>query len=106
MTWQCVQARELWDNIQNFLNILDIHQVFTLKQVLFGFLDEEMDSIKNTIILFTKGYIWKTKHEQSPLLFTSWKKYLKVKLEDLRAAYEYLNELLSFDQWSNVYALL
>ena len=106
LVWQCVQARELWDSIQNFINIQGIYHVFTLKEVLFGFLEEEMSSIKNTLIVFTKGYIWKTKHENSPLLFTSWKKYLKIKLEDLRAAFEYLNELQSFDQWSNVYALL
>ena len=93
-------------NIQDFLNISGIYIEFTLKVVLFGFHQESMDSLKNTAILFTKGFIWKTKHEGVPLFFTSWKKYLKFKLEDLKAAYEYLDELHKFDQWSNLFALL
>ena len=106
LVWECVQARDLWQNIQDLLNTLGINVEFTLKLVLFGFHLEDMESLKNTVVLFTKGFIWKTKHEKAPLIFTSWKKYLKLKLEDLKAAYEYLDKLHKFDQWSNIFALL
>ena len=88
------------------MEISGIYIEFTLKLVLFGFQQENIESLKNTAILVTKGFIWKTKHEGAPLIFKSWKKYLKFKLEDLKAAYEYIEELHRFDQWSNIFALL
>ena len=73
---------------------------------MFGFHDKGMDSIENFVVLITKGYIWKAKFELSMLVLTSWKKYLKVKLEDLKSSYAYLHEMHKFEQWSNVFALL
>ena len=106
LVWECGQARDLWQNIQDFLLISGLFVEFTLKLVLFGFHLEDIESLKNYVILVTKAYIWKTKHEQAPLTFSSWKKYFKFKLEDLKAAYDYLDRLHEFDQWSIIFALL
>ena len=84
--WECVQVGELWIDIQSFLNTIDTFPILTIKQVLFEFPDDEMDSIKNFVVLAPKGYIWKSKVELSTLSLTAWKNYFKVKLEDLKVS--------------------
>ena len=43
--WECFQARDLWQKIQDFLNISGIYIEFTLKIVLFDFQQENIESL-------------------------------------------------------------
>ena len=106
LMWGCDQVLELWQQIRTFLGNFQINLDISVKNVLFGNHKEPIDSVTNFTILVTKGYIWKTKFDKSPISFIAFKKYLKYKLEDLKDSYEYLDKLILFDQWNNLFASL
>ena len=102
----CVQVLELWEHIRHFLGTFQIDLDISPRNILFGNHKESMEDVINVVILVTKGYIWKTKFDESPLIFNSFKKYLKNKLEDLKSSLEYIDKIVLFDQWNNIFASL
>lgn len=104
--WHCGLVMELWQDIQNFLEAFQIYPEFNIKIILFGMHKETMNSVTNFVILAAKGYIWKTKFDNTPVSFNLFKKYLKMKLEDLKNSYEYVDKMHLFDQWINIFASL
>ena len=63
--WHCGQVMELWQDIQNFLEAFQIYLKFSIKTILFGMHKETMNSITKFVILAAKGYIWKTKFDNT-----------------------------------------
>ena len=106
LMWHCGLVMELWQDIQNFLEAFQIYPEFNIKIILFGMHKETMNSVTNFVILAAKGYIWKTKFDNTPVSFNLFKKYLKMKLEDLKNSYEYVDKMHLFDQWINIFASL
>ena len=104
--WICAQVQIFWREIKSFLETFQITLEITAKIVLFGYHKEPINSIINFVLLAAKGYIWKSKFEHTHLLMSSFKKYLKCKLEDLKDSLEYINKIKEFDQWINIYASL
>ena len=106
LMYGCVQVLELWEHIRHFLGTFQIDLDISPRNILFGNHKESMEDVTNVVILVTKGYIWKTKFDESPLIFNSFKKYLKNKLEDLKSSLEYIDKIVLFDQWNNIFASL
>ena len=107
MMKDCGQAEELWNEIKAFFNnFLENPLEFTVRNILFGYHNESMNSIVNFVILVAKAYIWKSKFEHTPLQILLFKKYLKAKLEDLKFSFEFMDKSELFEQWVDIFASL
>ena len=68
--------------------------------------DQATKSTENFVILTTKYYIWKTRCQSGELNLTAYKKFLKLKLEDLRNACLLENKDSNFAQWLVIHECL
>ena len=59
-----------------------------------------MEDVTNFVILVKKDYIQRTKFDESPFIFKSFKKYLKINLQDLKNSLEYIDRVVLFDKWN------
>ena len=97
-------VRKLW--IGDWLNSLGVIFPITKTNILSGIHDQTCLSVPNSVILYTKYYIWVTKQKEYFLNFLAYKKYLFSKLHNLKNMYLYQDRCAKFDQWIPVFRSL
>ena len=76
------------------------------KSLLFGIHDQSSNSVPNYIILCVKFFIWRAKFQNKDLSLSTFQKFLKCKLDDLKNANLYEEREDKFEQWIVIYDFL
>ena len=101
--YDCDLVLSLWIQIKNWLKTLNVDIPLDRKSILFGCQNQSIQSVQNYVILCVKYFIWKSKFQTQDVLFNSFKKYFKYKLEDLKNAYFFEDKDHLFEPWINIY---
>ena len=99
----CDNVKELWQQLTDWLDTFSINMELSVTTVLFGLINEDTNSVKNTFILWTKSFIWKNKFFSDQLNLPTFKSVLKHRLDELKDVYEYKNNETLFKPWINIY---
>ena len=99
----CDNVKELWQQLTDWLETFSINMELSVTTVLFGLINEDTNSVKNTFILWTKSFIWKNKFFSDQLNLPTFKSVLKHRLDELKDVYEYKNNETLFKPWINIY---
>ena len=101
--YECNLVFNIWIQVKNWLETLNVDISLDKQSILFGYHNQSNQSVQNFVILCVKYFIWKSKFQSQDLLFNSFKKYFKSKLEDLKNAYFFENKDHLFEPWLNIY---
>ena len=106
--WHCQHSAYFWTELRNLFNvILNIPTTFSVTEVLFGDHHQATDSVKNTLMLVGKKYIWVQKFRRLIPSLIGFIKYLLQYLETLKVVYCIKNKTNIFDdQWNNTVVCL
>ena len=102
--YDCILVINLWQEVRNWISAFNFEIPLDRKKLIFGIQDQPISSIPNSIILCVKYFVWKTKFQEQRPIFISFKKYLKLKLDDLKNACLFENNDSKFEPWINIYA--
>ena len=96
----CRISKDFWHSLAQFLansNILvPIHEA----TILFGFHNEDPNSVSNTIILWAKSYIWNVKFKNVHPSLDAFKSILKQRLVELKELFEFNEKEDKILPWS------
>ena len=95
--FDCDVVRKLWTEVGDWLNSLGAIFPITKTNILFGIHNQTHLSVSNCVILYTKYYIWVTKHKNFLLTLVALKIYLHSKLTNLKNMYLYQDKIAKFD---------
>ena len=104
--YNCVYVMELWQQIKDWLSTLNLVLPLEKNKILFGVFEESSNSSINYIILCTKYFIWRSKFTNINLSLSIFQKYLFLKLNELKEAFNYRGKNSEFDQFAHIYACL
>ena len=101
--WHCQISTAFWSDLTNFVtNTLHLPIVFTRNEVLFGDHHQLVDSIKNTVMLIGKRFIWMSKFRHLNPTLLNFVKYLLQYLDTQKMIYTIKGSVNLFDdQWGN-----
>ena len=98
--FSCEPVINLWNSIKTWLATLGYNILLEKKQILFGILSEQSNSLSNELLLYVKYFIWKTKHSGNQSLnLVLFHKFLLYKLKCKKDAFELGDQYYKFDQW-------
>ena len=95
--FDCDFTLQLWQQIRAWLQTFNKNIPLNRTVILFGIHDQPSTSVENFLILCGKYFIWKTKFQATAISFTSFKRFLKYKLEEFRNACSFEEKDASFD---------
>ena len=101
--FDCSQVLNIWIEVKNWLRTININLPLDRNILLFGYLEENSNSVSNYLILCVKYYIWKTKLQFQQLSFLALQNFFKNKMDDLRNAFLYEDKLYKFEPFVVVY---
>ena len=104
--YDCDFTLQLWQTLRTWLQTFNKNIPLNRTAILFGLHDQPSTSVENFLILCGKYYIWKTKFQSTEISFTSFKGFLKYKLEELRNACSFEEKDAKFEQWLLIYDCL
>ena len=104
--YNCVYVMKLWQEVHDWLGTLNLVLPFERNKILFGIFEESSNSSINYIILCTKYFIWRSKFMNTNLSLSIFQKYLFIKLNELKEAFQYRGKISEFDKFSCIYECL
>ena len=104
--FRCPSVNKLWTEVSEWLSSLGVIIPLDIRSLLFGILDQPSLSVPNSVILYTKYYIWCIKQSNGKLNLAGFQKQLKYKLQGLRNAYLLLDNVENFNPWLTIFNFL
>ena len=101
--FSCQQVNDMWVEVRNWLRIININLPLDRKVLLFGYQEQNSNSLLNYIILCVKYYIWRTKLQVQQLSFTALQRFIKNKIDELKDAFLYEDKVCKFEPFLVLY---
>ena len=99
----CTYVQNFWNEVKDWLLTTNINLNIDVKTILFGDMNNDINSVTNSVILYAKYFIWKSRLKNQSLLFTSFLRYLRYNIECLRDAFILENHVEKFTPWTSLY---
>ena len=106
--FSCNYVQCFWQDVRAWFLAINppVDIPLNLKDILFGFINENSNTVRNFVILCGKYYIWVTKLKSGLVNLLSFKLFLKHKLDEVKNALLYQDKISLFENWTHVYDLL
>ena len=103
LLWDCPKVNSFWTHVETFLRYFYPSYKLSKQKAIFG--DTESDNEINTIIFWSKRYLWTQKFTSKKLDLDNYFKFIKQKVRDLLMVMQYRDRLLDFLKgWSKIAA--
>ena len=94
LLWDCPKVNHFWLEVEVFLNIFYPSFFLSKRKAIFG--DKEADIVVNTILLWSKRFLWVQKFTTKKLNIVAYIKFLKNNLRELMLIWQLKNKFYDF----------
>ena len=103
LVWSCPVVRDFWTRVENILNIFFPEFKLDKKEAIFGDCKSKGNSIINTILIFSKKFIWRQKFGSKNLSALQYKIFMQNELKFLLDTMQYRENIDNFHfEWFDI----
>ena len=103
LVWGCQRVREFWEMVGNFLKLYFPNFNLGRKEAIFGDHESNGNSVINTMIIFSKQFIWTEKFGKKDLNELHYTLFMQKELKLLLEVMQFKGEMQSFiTEWAEI----
>jgi len=102
--WDCPVVRQFWLKVEGFLSNFSTGIIITKKIAIFGAIFDPVESFVNTVLMWSRHFIWKEKFKSKNLTEISFLNYIKSEVRHLIDILEGMrvpNKII--DYWAQIF---